>query len=225
MRGAISHRRDGIISAMPSLDEIRRGLDAREPVRVSEDGVWRAAVAMVLRRARAGTEVLLIERALREGDPWSGHMAFPGGRVDPEDADPRSAAERETLEEVGVDLSIADRLGRLDDLRGHRASGAASLVVSAFVYHVPEPPSLLPNHEVREAFWFPVAALLEPERRVEYPVRHLHGAPYPGILVGEPVRHVVWGLTYRFLEIFFEAIGRNLPNRWEARPHAAETGA
>ena len=199
---------------MPSLDEIRQGLAARPPDVVSEDGGRRAAVALVLRRTRADTEVLFIERASREGDPWSGHMAFPGGRIDPDDANPRSAAERETLEEVGVDLSGADRLGRLDDLRGHRVSGVPSLVVSAFVYHVPEPPSLLPNHEVREAFWFPLERLLDPDRQVEYPLRRMPDMKFPGILVGEPDRHIVWGLTYRFIEVFFDALGRPMPRRW-----------
>ena len=63
--------------------------------------------------------------------------------------------------------------------------------------------------------------MLESERRVEYAVLHGSELHFPGILVGAPERHVVWGLTYRFLEVFFEIVGQPLPNRWEgfeARP-------
>ena len=199
---------------MPSVDEIRRALAVHEADCLPTDSRRRAAVAVVLRDTRGEPEVLFIERARHEGDPWSGHMAFPGGRVDPGDPDARSAAERETLEEVGVRLDEAERLGRLDDMEGQRAAGVSSLVISAFVYHVSKPGELVPNHEVQEAFWFPLAALLDPERHVEYPMRRDDGRAFPGILVGAPDRHVVWGLTYRFLEIFFEALGRPLPDRW-----------
>src|SRR5262249_28795811 len=78
-------------------------------------------------------------------DPWSGHMAFPGGRVDPGDADARAAAERETLEELGLSLEGAERLGQLDDLNaGIRL--VAPLVLSAFVYRLDARAPLPPNH-------------------------------------------------------------------------------
>jgi 8-oxo-dGTP pyrophosphatase MutT (NUDIX family) len=201
---------------MPSIAEIRTRLAAHAAV-THPPGLPRAAVAMVLRDAGAGPEVLFIERASHPGDPWSGHMAFPGGRVDPGDPDPRAAAERETLEEVGVALGAAEQLGRLDDLHGHHAAGAPALVISAFVYRLEGDVSLAPNHEVREAFWFPLPSLLEPGRFVDHPVVRAPDYRFPGILVGEPERHVVWGLTYRFLEVFFEIVGRPLPDRWPER--------
>ena len=70
------------------------------------------------------------------------------------------------------------------------------------------------NHEVHEAIWFPVADLLDAARHVSYTRFSLNGSAPPGILVGEPERHVVWGLTYRFVETFFEIVGTPLPNRW-----------
>lgn len=199
---------------MPSLDTIREGLARHRLTTVSVNGKRQAAVAVVLRQRGEMPEVLFIERARRSGDPWSGHMAFPGGRVETTDASPRLAAQRETHEEVGVDLALAEPLGRLDDLEGHRASENPRLVVSAFVYHLPEPGMLSPNHEVREAFWFPLAGLLEPDRHVDYPMKWA-GRRFPGIVVGDPDRHIVWGLTYRFLEHMLEAIGHPLPNRWD----------
>jgi len=169
---------------------------------------------MVLCEIDARLQVLFIERALHEGDPWSGHMAFPGGRVDAGDPDACHAAERETLEEVGLDLRGAERLGRLDDLQGRRVSGVPQLVISSFVYRVEQAPALAPNREVREAFWFPLAELHAPERFVPYRLDAGIEMDFPGILVGRPQRHVVWGLTYRFLEVFFRAIERPLPDRW-----------
>jgi len=202
---------------MPGIVEIRRRLAAHRPVMQPLDGMRQAAVAMILRENGPVPEVLFIERASHPGDPWSGHMAFPGGRLDPGDRDPRAAAERETLEEVGLDLAGAERLGRLDDMHGHHAAGVPALVISAYVYRSAGDQPLAPNHEVREAFWFPLPALLEPARFVERPVRRVETYALPGILVGEPERHVVWGLTYRFLEGFFRVVGKPLPDRWTER--------
>jgi len=202
--------------AVSTLEEIRRALATRVPETASPIGSGRAAVAMVLRSASAGLEVLFIERAEHPGDPWSGHMAFPGGRLEPSERDPRTAAERETSEEVGLDLSRAELLGRLDDLHGRRAAGVPALVISGFVYHLAEVPTLRPNHEVGAAFWFPIEALQDRAQHVSYAVPAAGELPFPGIRVGEAEPHVVWGLTYRFLEVFFTAVGRPLPDRWGA---------
>ena len=196
---------------MPTVSEIKQALLRRPGRALDVEGKRRAAVAMVLRPAVAGPDVLFIERARHEGDPWSGHMAFPGGRVDPGDADAQAAAERETLEEVGVSLRGAELLGRLDDKQGNPRTHPA-LVISAFVYVLPEPQALVINHEVEEALWFPLQGLLEPRNHVLYPARDT--LEFPGVLVGKPGRHIVWGLTYSFLESFFHAVGHPLPDRW-----------
>jgi len=190
---------------MLALDDLRRALAAHEPHLLGASK--RAAVAVVVHDAPAGPALLFIERARDPVDPWSGQMAFPGGRVDPGDADIRAAAERETLEEVGLSLAGAERLGRLDDLNaGVRL--VAPLVLSAFVYRIDAPPPLALNYEVADALWVPVDVLLDPGRHVA----HRWGlARWPGILVGEPDRHVVWGLTYRLLRGFLGLVGHTLP--------------
>ena len=181
-----------------------------------------AAVTLALRYAvgsdstRESLEVLFIERAIREGDPWSGHMAFPGGRMDPTDDSERHTAERETLEEVGLGLESARYLGRLDDLSG-LAAAASRMVVSAHVFHVEEPGDLVVNHEVAQAFWFPLHGLFEPRRHVRYPVNMTgRDVEFPGIVLGEDGGQVVWGLTYRFLEIFADLLERKFPTSEEA---------
>lgn len=132
------------------------------------------------------------------------------------DPSTRAAAERETLEEVGVSLANADYLGLLGDLQGNPKYRPSELVVSAHVFFVADPDPVVPDRsEVRQAMWFPVADLFNAERHVDYAVPRFREHRFPGILVGEPDRHVVWGLTYRFLDIFLEAVGRPLPDRWE----------
>ena len=202
------------------LDEIRRALGAHAPLELPDAAARRAAVAMVLAHQPDGPSVLFIERASHPGDPWSGHMAFPGGRVEPGDAHPREAAERETLEEVGLELRGAECIGRLDDKQGNPRTHSA-LLISAFVYALPQTVSLVPNHEVREAFWFPLAELEDPSRHIPY---RAHTVEFPGILIGEPERHVVWGLTYSFLESFFRTVGQPLPNRWTPEQQAYARG-
>ena len=201
---------------VPSLEDIRRRLKAHEPLRLAGVNQRRAAVAMVLRGPDADPELLFIKRAERDGDPWSGQMAFPGGRCEPEDSGDRQTAERETHEEVGLLLEDASCLGRLDDQEGRPTSPSGGLVISAHVYEVGDRPApvLCPNEEVAEAFWFPVSGLLEGERHVGYEHPGVASMTFPGIVVGDSERHVVWGLTYRFLEIFLGNIGYPLPERW-----------
>jgi ADP-ribose pyrophosphatase YjhB (NUDIX family) len=203
--------------AVPRIDEIRRALTAHQPTLRERESARRASVALVLRDAGAsGSEILFIERAEKEGDPWSGHMAFPGGRVEDAAETPEQAAIRETYEEVGLWLAHGERLGRLDDMEGRHAGRTQGMVISAFVYHLGSPTELvLQETEVREAFWVPVRNLVEPARHVKRPFRGTGSFALPGIVVGEPNRHVVWGLTYRFLEVFFQAMGRPFTDRWE----------
>jgi 8-oxo-dGTP pyrophosphatase MutT (NUDIX family) len=192
---------------MLAIDDLRRGLAAHRAQVLS--GRRRAAVAVVVHGRAAEPEMLFIERARHPTDPWSGHMAFPGGRVDAGDADARAAAERETLEELGLSLDGAERLGRLDDLNaGVRL--VAPLVLSAFVYRLDARAPLTPNHEVAEALWVPVSALLDPARHVGYRYGPLR---WPGVCIGDPDRHIVWGLTYRLLEALFGLAGMRFPER------------
>jgi 8-oxo-dGTP pyrophosphatase MutT (NUDIX family) len=196
-----------------SLDTIREAMRDHRAEVIEDPGIPRAAVAMVFREGPGATELLFIERAQREDDPWSGHMAFPGGRVEPVDPGTRAAALRETHEEVGLSLYQSEPLGRLDDQRGNRGGQQLSLVISPFLYHLEEEQPLRINHEVASALWVPLPRLLDTDNHVTYPHRP---GNFPGIQVGDPDRHVVWGLTYRFLRIFFDLLGHSLPERRKA---------
>jgi 8-oxo-dGTP pyrophosphatase MutT (NUDIX family) len=159
------------------------------------DGKERQSAVAIVLCDEAELDVLFIHRAIREGDPWSGHLAFPGGRIEPGDRDPQAAAERETREELGLDLTKARRLGQLDDLTGV----TIPVCVSAFTYLIGQKPVLEPNDEVEDSFWYPLADLADPDRRVTRPFRvGERERNYPGVdlrLAGKPM---MWGLTYRF---------------------------
>ncbi|MBW2230405.1 MAG: CoA pyrophosphatase [Deltaproteobacteria bacterium] len=201
---------------MTTLCHIRDRLQAHRPERVGREHLAQASVAVVLRDAPSGPEIVFIERARRDGDPWSGQMAFPGGRMESGDPTSRAAAERETFEEVGVSLAGADHLGLLAELQGNPRFERSRLVVSAHIYHVTDPaPFVLEQREVHDALWFPLAELLDPERHVEYRSPRAANGSFPGIVVGEPDRQVVWGLTYHFVDLFLQAIDRPLPDRWQ----------
>jgi len=203
--------------AVPDLDHIRKRLERFRPEQIEVAGHRQAAVALVLRERERQSEVLFIERSTRIGDPWSGHMAFPGGRVEPVDEDTRAAAERETLEEVGVSLVGAEYLGPLGDLQGNPKFRQHRLVVTAHVYHAPDPgPLTLEEREVADALWVPLRWMLDADRHVGYRSQHAADVEFPGIEVGSSDRsQVVWGLTYRFVDIFMGAIDHPLPDRWD----------
>ena len=172
-----------------------------------------AAVALIGRGPQHTiTELCFIVRAEREGDRWSGQVAFPGGRPDPGDSDLRATAERETLEEVGIDLSAAEHLGNLPAVPIRPANDGG--ILAPFVYYASgaRPDMVMEEGEVRDAFWTPVRDLFEPAHRTTL---DWHGLRFPGIKLGD---HVLWGLTLRVCELWSQALGRSLDIRWPAMP-------
>jgi 8-oxo-dGTP pyrophosphatase MutT (NUDIX family) len=195
---------------MPGLELIRAKIAGYEPSLLTRSvETQEAAVALILHQSPgAAPEILFIERTVREGDPWSGQMAFPGGRRSPEDTDLCTTAVRETLEEV--DLDLGQPIGQLDDVHGGRADPRNRLVVAPFVFETRERREVRPNPEVRDAVWVPVPHLLKPGSAVEYPFdRGGIGGIFPAVRYE---RFTVWGLTYRILGHFLEVLGHQLPS-------------
>jgi 8-oxo-dGTP pyrophosphatase MutT (NUDIX family) len=192
-----------------ALDDVAAAFGRRPPrVRAASEFAEQAAVSLVLCPEAADLSLLFIKRREHPDDRWSGHTAFPGGRIDPGDADARAAALRETLEEVGLDLAQARPLGRLDDLTGR----SASLVVSGFVYGLPAPRALDLNYEVDAARFMPLAEIEDTARHVhaDFDYRDMVLA-LPAIQVFEPPALPLWGLSYRFLEQLMRLLGRPIP--------------
>lgn len=126
----------------------------------------RSAVAMILREVDSGLEILMIERAQCEGDPWSGHMAFPGGRAEPPDRHSLDTARRETREEIGLETDRHTRyLGRLSDLLSRRRPGSRSMVITPHLFSIAHVPPLSPNREVADVVWIPLNFLADSRNR------------------------------------------------------------
>ena len=168
-----------------------------------------AAVAAAVRDGDHGAEILFIERSAKKGDPWSGQMAFPGGRTSPTDADSVATAIRETKEELDIDLSGTQVLGRLSDLEGGPRGSRQRLRVTPHLFWMSgRRPTITLNHEVAAAIWVPVEQLVDKKRYVDYPYPPLGSDLWPGIAVeGE---RIIWGLTLRMLVDLFIRLGQPL---------------
>lgn len=186
-----------------SLSEVQRriaagliglaGSSAQVEAPLDPETSW-AAVAVIV--APNPDSVLLIRRAERVGDPWSGHMGLPGGRLDPADSDLGQTALRETSEEIGWQLDRRQLLGTLPDV-WPRTPLPRLIVVRPFVFAVSERPDLVLSGEVAETFWVPVTELRDPAVYRET-VIELRGERrgFPAFHLGH---HVIWGLTERIL--------------------------
>ena len=161
-----------------------------------------AAIALVLRTSASGEpELLMIRRAEYENDPWSGHIACPGGRMDPSDRDLEHTAIRETWEETGIDLARDGRiLGTLDDITP-RTPALPPLIIRPFVAIARPDVTLVESEEVAEVFWVPLSAIRETARwgRAFVPI---HGIGEREVDVFRHGEYTVWGLTHRALTQF-----------------------
>ncbi len=183
----------------PRLARLRARLARRRPVTDDDPALLWAAVAVVL--VPSPDAVLLIRRAERAGDPWSGHMALPGGRREAADPDLLATAIRETREEVGVALSRDALVGSLDDVVP-RTPVLPPVAVRPYVFSLAERPALVPNPEVASARWAELDRLLHPEtyQTVEFDIRG-ERREFQAYRLEEAV---VWGMTERILTGLFE---------------------
>lgn len=181
---------------------------------------WLASVAVVLRPPTGAggaatpdgdplsrirrTELLLIRRAANDRDPWSGHMALPGGRKEPGDASLVETARRETREEVGVGLGEAPFLGALSVVAPRNAQ-LPPLTVVPMVFRVPPgtEATIRAREEVAELHWVELGHLMDPANRTRVRYPPAGDLAFPAIEVGG---RDVWGLTHRVLSDFLDRV-------------------
>jgi 8-oxo-dGTP pyrophosphatase MutT (NUDIX family) len=183
------------LTVTPRSARLRARLASLVPADAREDPslVW-AAVAVIL--TPHPESILLIRRADRSGDPWSGHMAFPGGRREPDDPDLVSTAIRETAEEVGVALNPSDLAGQLEDVVP-RTPRLPPIAVRPFVFVPSQRPDLRLNSEVAQATWVTLDYLLQPG--THHLVRLEVGGESLQVAAYELENAIVWGMTERIL--------------------------
>lgn len=193
---------------MTSVQLIAKQLSGFCPVRSPDrQSRRRSAVTLLVRdRPVAGAEVLMIERSHREGDPWSGHMGFPGGRMDPDDAHSYAAATRETREEIGLDVEAEGQfIGRLSDMTTHIRSGRSAMLVTPYVFSVSGEPMLNANYEVADILWVPLDYLADTANRQKMDWQ------YDGTDLKLPCYYFqgrcIWGLSLAMLDEFMAVLG------------------
>jgi len=194
-----SEERFARLLAQPIMARIRSALASHTPVEAEEEeGVRRAAVALIFRFGENEMlELLFIKRAEYEGDPWSGQIAFPGGRAEARDASLEETAIRETREETGIDLSREGIMaGRLDDLRP-RTVRLPAIMVRPFVALLDRSEPLVLSSEVALSFWLPFTELARTESWQDGTVRA--GGIQINARVFRHQEHVIWGMTERIL--------------------------
>lgn len=187
-----------------SFDHIAQRLDRREssPDAPTVDRT-RASVAMILHQADNDVEILFIQRASHDLDPWSGHIAFPGGKLEVGELECQAAL-RETQEEIGIDLDHGRYLGRLSDIIGANLP----VRVSCCLFGV-DRTSCCPvlNEEVRDVFWVKLSDLRDPKRHLLSSVAFDEKTfEVPAINLPVEDKPVLWGITYRLVMQFLSIL-------------------
>lgn len=185
---------------MPRMElaTIRQCLQRHAPRDDAAHSQAQAAVAIVLREMGDTPEALLIRRAEHPDDPWSGHMAFPGGRRDEGDTDLLDTAWRETHEEIGLDVHLgAQLIGRLDDTAAIARGRPTGMLIRPFIFELAATPRFTTNYEVEEVVWAPLARLASGEADTIRPYKH-ESETYE-LPAFDVDGRVVWGLTYHML--------------------------
>jgi 8-oxo-dGTP pyrophosphatase MutT (NUDIX family) len=189
------------------IERIRRRLADHRPELSANEVTSRAAVAMLLKPHERDLHMFFIHRAHHPQDPWSGHMAFPGGRQDPADLDLSFTIYRETKEEVAIDLNLhSEYLGRMTELQAMARGRPISMTVSPFIYLVSPEVSPDPDPaEVQDTIWVPLSIMQSKgiERIVSRPTPDGSSIQVPALEYGGKT---IWGLTYRMLRSFLDLI-------------------
>ncbi len=182
-----------------TIERLTRALAGHDPREAERDEPFKeAAVALVLRPVgEADAELLLIRRATRDGDPWSGQVGLPGGNRSQGDVTLEDTAIRVTSEELGVDLRThGTRLGVLDELRP-RIVTLPPIIVRPFAWLLAGSPDPVMSDELAEYGWVSLAALFAPATRVRTSVEARNvRMEVEALRAGD---FTIWGMTERIL--------------------------
>ena len=172
------------------LEKIKKNLSAEEPLVPDE----RMASVAVILRSRRELETLLIKRAESSGDPWSGQIAFPGGRREASDLSLKQTAVRETMEETGLDLlSKGKFLGYFGTFRTH----TGTMLVAPCVFLLRSEVRVRTNFEAASFRWVPVSKFSDERSKSHYLLERGNlKQSFPAYKYED---YVIWGLTHRII--------------------------
>jgi len=166
---------------------------------VTDEQNANAAVALLLKPKNRGFNVLFVKRVENLADPWSGQMAFPGGKRDVKDANLKQTVVRETMEETGINLLEGCRfLGVLSALSSRPRPDLRVLPFVVLLEH--EPLIKLSAQELEGFVWISLDEIIKHRGSAK-----LSFGEVPAFVVGSIV---IWGLTYRALENFIDVFQR-----------------
>ncbi len=188
------------------IKELEKIINGRKSIKIKRDGSFiPAAVMVILKKDKNGYSMLFIKRPESEGDPFSGHMAFPGGKVKDGDKNKLDTATRETIEETDIDLNRNGRiLGELDDVSPINPR-ANHFIVTPFLAYLTEDLEIKPNEEVASAIWIPLFHFKD-ERSFERRVVEKDGMEREEFTYRYH-NHAIWGMTARILHQFLSLVG------------------
>jgi 8-oxo-dGTP pyrophosphatase MutT (NUDIX family) len=167
----------------------------RESLSTRPDETASAAVAILVKEWEDDLELFLVKRAEVEGDPWSGDMAFPGGKRSPEDKNIYQTAKRELWEETGIDLKEIEPIGVMPS---EYSSVKSQMTVQPIIFHFENMSNINLSHELQSYIWAPLKRLETTRTR--------------GIVKGLKVPifkfkdETIWGLTFRMLNRIIEIL-------------------
>lgn len=180
--------------------------------------VNRAAVSICLRYRKGQIEVLFMQRAVQQYDNWSGQVCFPGGRYEESDVSSRATAERETFEEVGINLSFVKFLGRCDDALTPTVASSINSInkkihIAVYAYYLDNKITTQLNYEVASTMWIPATELADANNFREFPHPSIEGQLMAGIVLNkthQTQEAILWGVSLRILTRLFDKLGLQL---------------
>ena len=192
---------------MNGFEVLRRALDG-DTAAAGDRAARCASVCVLVAGADQTPSVCLIRRAQWANDPWSEHIALPGGSRTGNET-PAETVRREVREEVGISIADTEELTALPQLRIRLAGRERTLLLDSFVYHVAGPmPALRCSHEIHSAFWIPVIELWNPAN-LDYLALSDQGDTlvYPAVRLPQGT---VFGITLRVLTLLSDRLGAPL---------------
>lgn len=182
------------------LTRVQASLLQFDRISIEPERIAQAAVTLILREEVAEPQVLIIQRAEHPRDPWSGHLALPGGRAELHDADLMATAARETWEEIGLDLLAEGQfLGRLPKIAPRNAR-LPQIEITPFVARAPAKLALQFSDEVAAAFWLSLRQLKQAGMTSQFTLTQ-NGQERSWPAYASP-RGPIWGITGHILQDF-----------------------